>query len=208
MPHPEIIAHRGASRERPENTLAAFTRAADLGADGCEFDVHLHADGRLWVHHDPLPAGTAAGSDVPRLEDVLALHAERGLTAYAELKGVGCAAATVAALQSSPARSAVHAFDHRQVAVAHELAPEIPRGVLEISYPVDHLHALQTVQGRDLWRNWAFIDEALVAAANDAGCRIVAWTVNDPVQIERLAMLGVHALCTDDVALARRVTGR
>ena len=55
MPHPEIIAHRGASHERPENTLPAFTRAVELGADGVELDVHLTADGALVVHHDAVP---------------------------------------------------------------------------------------------------------------------------------------------------------
>ena len=40
MPSAEIIAHRGASRERPENTIPAFSRAAELGADGIELDVH------------------------------------------------------------------------------------------------------------------------------------------------------------------------
>jgi glycerophosphoryl diester phosphodiesterase len=35
----------------------------------------------------------------------------------------------------------------------------------------------------------------------------VAWTVNDPAQMERLTALGVDALCTDDVALARRIVG-
>ena len=60
MARPEIIAHRGASRERPENTLAAFARAAELGADAVELDVHLSRDGHLVVHHDPVVA-TPAG---------------------------------------------------------------------------------------------------------------------------------------------------
>lgn len=207
MPRPEIIAHRGASRERPENTLAAFARAADLGADGCEFDVHLHADGLLRVHHDPLAPGQSVGADVPTLDDVLALHRDRGLTPYAELKGPNTAPGTLAALAAHGGTGAVHAFDHRQIAAARRLAPEIPRGVLEVSYPVDHLHALQAVGGRDLWRQWPFIDDALVQAAHAAGCRIVAWTVNDAAQLERLAALGVDAVCTDDVALARRILG-
>ena len=47
-----IWAHRGASMQFPENTLAAFKRAAELGADGIELDVSLSADGRVVVMHD------------------------------------------------------------------------------------------------------------------------------------------------------------
>jgi len=50
--HP-IIAHRGASGERPENTLPSFERAVELGADALEFDVRLTADGEVVVMHDP-----------------------------------------------------------------------------------------------------------------------------------------------------------
>jgi glycerophosphoryl diester phosphodiesterase len=207
VPRPEIIAHRGASRERPENTLAAFARAADLGADACEFDVHLHPDGVLRVHHDPVPPGTALSPDVPALDDVLTLHVQRGLVAYAELKGAGSAAGTVQALRPFGDRAAVHAFDHRMIAEARRLAPELSRGVLEVSYPVDPLHALHDVGGRDLWRQWPFVDEELVAAARNDGCRVIAWTVNDAALMERLAQIGVHGICTDDVALARRVLG-
>ena len=48
----EVIAHRGASRLAPENTLAAFEMAAIVGADGVELDVRRTADGVLVVHHD------------------------------------------------------------------------------------------------------------------------------------------------------------
>lgn len=205
MPRPEIIAHRGASRDCPENTLAAFDRAADLGADGCEFDVHRHRDGELRIHHDPLPAGEPVPPGVPTLDEVLALHAARGLVAYAELKGEGSAPGTVSALERFGRPAAVHSFDHRMVAEARRLAPGIPRGVLEVSYPVDHLHALQAVGGRDLWRQWPSVDAELVQAANAAGCRVIAWTVNNPAEMERLAAIGVHGICTDDVALARTV---
>ena len=47
-----ILAHRGASAYAPENTLEAFSLAADMGADGVELDVHLTADGQPVVHHD------------------------------------------------------------------------------------------------------------------------------------------------------------
>jgi glycerophosphoryl diester phosphodiesterase len=46
------IAHRGASKVAPPNTLAAFDKAIDLGADGIELDVHLSADGVPVVIHD------------------------------------------------------------------------------------------------------------------------------------------------------------
>lgn len=48
----EIIAHRGASYLAPENTLAAFRKAIELGADGVEMDVQMTADGGLVIHHD------------------------------------------------------------------------------------------------------------------------------------------------------------
>ena len=47
-----IIGHRGASADAPENTLAAFNRAFELGADGIELDVTLTKDGIPVVIHD------------------------------------------------------------------------------------------------------------------------------------------------------------
>jgi glycerophosphoryl diester phosphodiesterase len=47
------IAHRGGSREAPENTLAAFRRAADLGCDAVELDLRVTADRSVVVLHDP-----------------------------------------------------------------------------------------------------------------------------------------------------------
>jgi glycerophosphoryl diester phosphodiesterase len=49
---PLVLGHRGASAAAPENTVAAFTRARELGADGVELDVRRTADGVLVVHHD------------------------------------------------------------------------------------------------------------------------------------------------------------
>jgi len=49
---PVIIAHRGASALAPENTMAAFRLAKELGADGIELDVMLSADDKLVVIHD------------------------------------------------------------------------------------------------------------------------------------------------------------
>lgn len=74
----QIIAHRGASAEAPENTLAAFRRALELGAGMIELDVHLTADGIPVVIHDATLSRTSDGkgavSDLP-LESVRRLSA-------------------------------------------------------------------------------------------------------------------------------------
>jgi len=59
-----VIGHRGASAEAPENTLAAFRRAADLGVDGFEFDVRVTADGVAVVIHDPQLERTTDRADI------------------------------------------------------------------------------------------------------------------------------------------------
>jgi glycerophosphoryl diester phosphodiesterase len=70
MPHhpvlagaPLLIAHRGGSGLAPENTLAAFTRAADVwGADMIELDVQASADGHCVVMHDATVDRTTNGT--------------------------------------------------------------------------------------------------------------------------------------------------
>jgi glycerophosphoryl diester phosphodiesterase len=58
-----VLAHRGASAERPENTEAAFRRALELGADGVELDVFCCASGEVVVVHDE-ELGRLAGQPV------------------------------------------------------------------------------------------------------------------------------------------------
>jgi glycerophosphoryl diester phosphodiesterase len=52
MKQTQILAHRGASAYAPENTMAAFGLALDMGAHGIELDVQLTRDGKLVVIHD------------------------------------------------------------------------------------------------------------------------------------------------------------
>lgn len=60
---PVIIAHRGASADAPENTLAAFKEAWIQKADGIELDIYLSKDGRIVVLHDASTKRTA-GKDL------------------------------------------------------------------------------------------------------------------------------------------------
>lgn len=108
---PRVIAHRGASAEMPENTLASFRRALDLGCRAIELDVHLTRDGECLVIHDdrferttdgagPVRLATLAearaldagawkgmpGERVPTLRECLLLAKERGAFVNIEIK--------------------------------------------------------------------------------------------------------------------------
>lgn len=107
---PLVIAHRGASSEHPENTLASFAAAADSGADLVELDARLTADGAVVVLHDPdlerttdlsgpvhemtlegvrrADASGGRGERVPTLEEVAALLAGTGCGIDVEIKNL------------------------------------------------------------------------------------------------------------------------
>jgi glycerophosphoryl diester phosphodiesterase len=73
-----IIAHRGASGYAPENTMAAFRRAVELGATEVETDVAFTRDGRLLLFHDSTLERTTNGSGLPEdytLDELLQLDA-------------------------------------------------------------------------------------------------------------------------------------
>lgn len=78
MPRPVVWAHRGASCDAPENTLAAFRAGLAAGADGVELDVHLTADGHVVVMHD---ANVARTTDGRGAISALTLEALRALDA-------------------------------------------------------------------------------------------------------------------------------
>lgn len=61
-PRPRLFGHRGASAALPENTLPAFARALDDGADRLEMDVHATRDGHVVVLHDPTVDRTTDGA--------------------------------------------------------------------------------------------------------------------------------------------------
>lgn len=64
--HPMIIAHRGASADAPENTLAAFREAIRQKADAIELDVQQTLDKKLVIFHDPWVSRTTNGKGLLR----------------------------------------------------------------------------------------------------------------------------------------------
>lgn len=228
MAEPHLIAHRGASLERPENTIPAFLRALELRADGIELDVHDTSDGVVVVLHDATPRAapldpSLAGrpiatlslgeleawrvdgvAGIPTLGDVLAAIAGRS-DVYVELKATGIEDLVVRAIRESPApeRCAVHAFDRQAIQRVRALAPELRTGVLVSTYPTQPEALLRDTRATDLWPEFPCIGERLVARVHDAGGRVIAWTVNDPDVAVRLAAMGVDGLCTDDIPAIR-----
>ena len=208
-PDLEIIAHRGANREAPENTLTAFKRALDAGAKGIELDVHLTSDGGAVVHHDPMLrdgsktaiatlslAAVQRRASAPSLDEVLQLVDGR-CRVYIEIKASGAVEAVVALVEKRLDWCAVHSFDHRSVLRTRTLNSRIKTGILLVSYLVDVAGALRAAQATDVWQNAELVDRDLVDNVHGAGGRVIAWTVNDITRARDLAHLGVDAICTD-----------
>lgn len=218
---PRIIAHRGASRDEPENSLAAFRRALGQSADGVEFDVHTTADGALVVVHDPELGGTpisalgaaavrahrlANGEPIPTLDEALACITPGG-TACIETKTLPAAAdeALLAAIGAAPApeRCQVHAFDHRIIRRLSASGTALTLGVLSGSYPLDPTVQVRAAGARVLWQHVDLVDAPLVAQIHEAGYEIVVWTADRPDDVRRLADLGVDGICTNRPDVAR-----
>ena len=150
----EIIAHRGASHDAPENTLAAARLAWEQGADALECDVHLTRDGRLAVIHDEdtqrvagrrITVATAslaelqqldvgswkaprfAGEKIPSLDQLLAL-VPAGKRIFIEVKSGPAAieelVRCLARCTLKPAQVAVISFD---LAAARAAKKALPR---------------------------------------------------------------------------------
>jgi glycerophosphoryl diester phosphodiesterase len=211
----EIIAHRGVPRQEPENSLPGFELAVRQKVHGIELDVHATKDGVVVVHHDPnirhgllintltltelhrYPLGP--GVEIPTLAAVLDRMAKAAPppVVYVEVKGKGIERAVVEVLDHARVPTAVHAFDHRVAARVTSMSPSIPTGILLDSYLVDPAAALQAAGARDYWLQWGFIDRDLVRRIHDVGGRVIAWTVNDPVDFAALDSLGVDGVCSD-----------
>ena len=216
---PEKISHRGAHQTLPENSIPAFLRAIELGADAIELDVHGTLDGVLVVHHDDevnSPAGGhrkisamtseelpnfrfADGIEIPTLPGVLSAIGDKAFV-YVEVKAPNIEALVTRVIRESASRCAVHSFDHRIVKTVKTFFPAIRTGVLEVSRHIDPGTSLQMTGAQDLWQEVDFIDEELVARAHSLNARVIAWTANDADQWETLRRIGVDAICTDRIA--------
>ncbi|HEY3672753.1 MAG TPA: glycerophosphodiester phosphodiesterase [Acidimicrobiia bacterium] len=223
-----VLAHRGANRLAPENTLPAMREAVDRGADGVELDVHRTADDALVVRHDAeTPIGrlgelTAlelgrALPDVPTLAAVLDVC--RGRLVNVEIKDPDPRAAEALvdlwAARSSAASDdvptddvLVSSFDLAVIDRVHTLAPDLPTGFLSFGLDPHSALAIAVEHGHpavhpDVWTLAGIDVAAFVTRAHDLAVQVNVWTVNDAAQLELLRDAGVDAVITDAPELYR-----
>lgn len=220
LSRPLIVAHRGASREAPENTLPAFRLAWAQGADAIEGDFRLTRDGEVVCFHDA-DTGRMAGvrrvvreatlaelkalevsqggaeTRVPTLREVLAT-VPPGKRLFAELKtGPEILAPFLGAVEASGLAEdqlVVIAFDAAVLAELHRRAPTIP-----LYWLVD-LAASPTRPSADQFL-------PTLERCGASGLSSSPHPSLDRAFVERLAAGGFsyHAWTIDEVALAHRL---
>lgn len=213
-----VLAHRGASRDAPENTPAAFRLADRQGADGVELDVRLHPSGRLIVRHDPLPAaGVTDASPPPTLDEALDACGDRMLV-NVEIKNLASdggfdptmsiAQRTIDVLRRRGEpwshRWLISSFSWATIQACRRLAPEIPTALLCIKVDAPTIERV-VAAGHTAIHPWErALDAEAVDRCHGAGLRVNTWTCNDPARLVELAAFGVDAVCTDvpEMALA------
>lgn len=221
-PFPLIIAHRGASADAPENTMAAFALAAEQGAHGVEFDVRLSADGNIVIMHDEtvdrttngrgrvskMSAGAlreldaGEGQPVPMLDEVFEAFGPSMLY-NVELKefglwGKGLEEAVADRIDAYHLHNQVVVSSFNPLAVRRarrRLSATTMTGLVWMKGPRMLRQLLAPAQADH--PHYPLVNETYMAWARERGLRVHTWTVDDAEDARRLADLGVHALLTN-----------
>jgi glycerophosphoryl diester phosphodiesterase len=223
-PRPLVIAHRGASGERPENTLPAYELAVEQRADMIEIDLHRTRDGATVVVHDEDLAGLGGtgeiadatlaevraldagdGERVPTLDEVLDrfgeripfnLELKRGSSAtYEGLERVAIDAVRERGLL---ARTLFSSFYDPVLERLRALAPEARLALLfsprNPERPLERARAV----GAEAINPWFGLARAeLVDAAHAEGIAVYPFTVDDEAELRSLLDLGVDGIFTN-----------
>ncbi len=212
------LAHRGDSRVAPENTIPALLAALRVpGCDGLEFDVRSAADGTPVLLHDRrllrVQGIDAAVSDL--WPDELAEH---GIPTLAEaIAAVGPEAFLDVELKEDPGpdvveilasargrdldNAVVSSFVPSVLGAMRARRPAWPRWFNADDLSDATLQSAAVLGCRGVAVDWRAIDERSMAAAARAGLEVCAWTVRDVATFDRVAALGVTALCVEGAAL-------
>ena len=219
-----VIAHRGASKDAPENSLAAFRLAVEQGADMIETDLQITTDGEIPLFHDHEIAGAPIAKlslaelrerapDVPTLQEALDAVGERipfnlELKShpdypYPELPEMVLAEVRARGLLD---RTLFSCFYDPALARLRELAPDARIGLL-----ISRRSNLGVVERARKLGAEAVHPELAIASAeltdelHEAGLRVNVFTVDDETEQRRLHGQGVDGLFTNVPARLRRL---
>lgn len=229
----EIIAHRGASADAPENTLAAMRQAIDDATDWVEIDVQETSDDQVVVFHDSdfmklanvdLKIWDATMADLDSIDigshkDPV-FNAERVPT-LAELLTV-CKGKTKVVIEL---KYYGHDRDLEQrvlnIVNGHGMSSDVMYMSLNLDAvtkmkqldPSCRAGLLMSVLGGKIQDtnvdflavNAMFVNRSFIQRAHANGKEVYVWTINDAVTMSRMIGIGVDGLITDKPNLARQV---
>ena len=233
-PGPLAFAHRGGASEHPENTMLAFESAVRLGYRYLETDVHVTADGVLTAFHDDvldrvtdctgrvceLPWSEVSrarigGEPIPLLEEILATWPDVRVNIDAKDDASVVPLAAVIDRAGAHDRVCVGSFQEARLRRFRRLTD----GRVCTSMGRSAIVRLRTASyGPPAGRFGAgcvqvpvrsgriqLADLRFVAAAHRRGLQVHVWTIDDPVEMDRLLDLGVDGIMTDRPAVLREV---
>jgi len=212
------IGHRGACGYEPENTLASFQRAIDMGCTWIELDVHF-VDNELIVIHDSRLDRTTNGKGkiydlsleeiqsydagngehIPTLTEVLDL-VDRRIGVNVELKGRATAAPVDQILTRycdagwHPEHFQVSSFNHDELA---NCGTNWRRGALFHKAVPDFFEITSRIDAYSLNLEKSLVTKNVVTEAHDKGLKVFVYTVNEPDEIQRLIDLNVDGIITN-----------
>ncbi len=212
------LAHRGDWRHAPENTIAALLAALAVPAcDGLEFDVRASADGVPVLSHDPtlervfgrpervdaLTAAALGEIGVPTLAEVLAAVGRKPFLDVELKEDPGPAGVEVLAAGRGPGltRAVVSSFQPATLERIGRLAPGWPRWLNSHSLDTATIADARALGCRGVAVGWRALDRASVRQAQAAGLDVASWTVRRRSTFDRLAGLGLVAVCVEAAAL-------
>lgn len=234
---PLVWAHRGASGYAPENTLAAFQKAVDLGADGVELDIQLTKDDQIVVIHDETIDRTSDGkgwvkdytleelrafnynrtkpeykhADIPTMREVFELLKPTGLFINIEIKTGVVFYEKILALTKEMGmedRVCYSSFNHYTVTRIHELKPDAEVGFLYADGPID-MPSYGVKHGVNALHPalYNLQYDGFVKECKEKGLKLNVWTVNERPYMEMCCQYGVDAIITNYPDIAKEVVG-